>query len=182
MLYMDRDEDGFVSLDDLRLEFVGELDLSPGIFSAGTITFLVGTTGDDIDTSTPLGSNDDLAFGLAGDDFLNGLAGSDRLSGDSGNDVLWGEDAGQSLLQPDLTLWFDLPAAVAAQRRAAARTADRLEQEDLAFFDRVRAGYASRAAADPLRIVRINADQPREAVWADVARAALGAGAAGQGG
>jgi dTMP kinase len=92
------------------------------------------------------------------------------------------EGAGQSLLQPDLTLWFDLPAAVAAQRRAAARTADRLEQEDLAFFDRVRAGYASRAAADPLRIVRIDADQPRAAVWADVARAALGAGAAGQGG
>lgn len=85
------------------------------------------------------------------------------------------------LLQPDLTLWFDLPAAVAARRRAAARDADRLEAEDLAFFDRVRAGYAARAAADPRRFVRIDADQPREAVWSQVAQAALGAGP-GQGG
>lgn len=90
--------------------------------------------------------------------------------------------AGNALLQPDLTLWFDLPAAVAAQRRAAARAADRLEQEDLAFFDRVRAGYARRAAADPQRIVRIDADHPREAVWAAVARAVPGLQLAGQGG
>ena len=91
------------------------------------------------------------------------------------------DEAGGALLQPDLTLWFDLPAAVAAQRRAAARAADRLEQEDLAFFDRVRAGYARRAAADPQRIVRIDADQPREAVWAAVARAVPGLQLAGQG-
>jgi dTMP kinase len=84
-------------------------------------------------------------------------------------------------LQPDLTLWFDLPAVVAARRRAAARAADRLEQEDLAFFDRVRAGYACRAAADPRRIVRIDADQPREAVWAQVAQAVLVDTTAGQG-
>jgi len=32
--------------------------------------------------------------------------------------------------QPDLTFWFDLPAEVAAQRRAAAREADRFEQQD----------------------------------------------------
>ena len=72
------------------------------------------------------------------------------------------------LVQPQLTLWFDLPPAVAAGRRAAARDADRLEREDLAFFERVRAGYALRAAADPQRFVRIDADQPREVVWAAV--------------
>jgi len=81
------------------------------------------------------------------------------------------DDAGGALLQPALTLWFDLPAAVAAERRAAARAADRLEREDLAFFDRVRAGYAARAAADPQRFVRIAAEQPREAVWAQVEQA-----------
>ncbi len=86
------------------------------------------------------------------------------------------DGAGGALLQPDLTLWFDLPAEVAAQRRAAARAADRLEREDLAFFDRVRAGYAQRAAGDPRRFVRIAADQPREAVWAQVAQAVLGQG------
>ncbi len=59
--------------------------------------------------------------------------------------------------QPDLTLWFDLPAEVAAQRRAAAREADRFEQQDLEFFERVRAGYAARAAAAPQRFARIDA-------------------------
>ncbi len=85
---------------------------------------------------------------------------------------------GGALLQPELTLWFDLPADVAAQRRAAARAADRLEREDLAFFERVRAGYAGRAAADVARFVRIDADQPRPAVWAQVAQAVLGGSAA----
>jgi len=59
--------------------------------------------------------------------------------------------------QPDLTFWFDLPAATAAQRRAAAREADRFEQQDLDFFERVRAGYAARAAAAPARFARIDA-------------------------
>lgn len=59
--------------------------------------------------------------------------------------------------QPDLTFWFDLPAEVAAQRRAAAREADRFEQQDLEFFERVRAGYAARAAAAPQRFARIDA-------------------------
>jgi dTMP kinase len=72
--------------------------------------------------------------------------------------------------QPDVTLWFDLPPAVAAQRRAAARAADRFEREDEIFFTRVREGYAARAAAAPDRFVRIDAAQPREAVWAQIER------------
>ena len=82
-----------------------------------------------------------------------------------------GTDAGPHLLQPELTLWFDLPAPVAAARRAADRAADRLEREDQAFFERVRAGYAERAAAAPRRFVRIEADLPREAVWLQVCQA-----------
>lgn len=70
--------------------------------------------------------------------------------------------------QPDLTLWFDLPAAVAAQRRAAARDADRLERETEAFFERVSAGYAARRDAAPQRFARIDANQPRDAVWQQV--------------
>ena len=79
--------------------------------------------------------------------------------------------AATRLLQPELTLWFDLPAPVAAARRVAARAADRLEREDLAFFERVRAGYAGRAAAAPQRFVRIDADLPRDAVWQQVRQA-----------
>ena len=70
--------------------------------------------------------------------------------------------------QPELTLWFDLPPEVAAQRRAGARAAYRLEREDVEFFERVRAGYAARCASQPTRFVRIDGDQPREAVWAQV--------------
>jgi dTMP kinase len=70
--------------------------------------------------------------------------------------------------QPDLTLWFDLAPAVAAQRRSAVRAADRFEAEDLAFFERVRAGYAARAAAAPGRFVIIDSAQPPAAVQAAV--------------
>jgi len=70
--------------------------------------------------------------------------------------------------QPDLTLWFDLPPEMAAQRRAAARMADRFEQQDLEFFERVRAAYAKRAEAAPQRFVRIDASQSVEAVAAQI--------------
>ena len=71
-------------------------------------------------------------------------------------------------LQPDLTLWFDLPAAIAAQRRAAARAPDRFEQQDLAFFERVHAAYARRCADAPHRFARIDASPAPEAVWAQI--------------
>lgn len=70
--------------------------------------------------------------------------------------------------EPELTLWFDLPAEQAAARRAGAREADRIEQLDLDFFERVRAGYAARAAGAPQRIVRIDASGTVEQVGAAV--------------
>ena len=70
----------------------------------------------------------------------------------------------KSVVQPDLTLWFDLPPTVAAQRLAGAREPDRFEAQPLAFFEAVRAGYARRAQADAPRFARIDADQPRAAV------------------
>ena len=71
--------------------------------------------------------------------------------------------------QPDLTLWFDLPPEMAAQRRAAARTADRFEQQDLDFFERVRAAYARRAESAPHRFVRLDASLSVDAVAAQIA-------------
>jgi dTMP kinase len=70
--------------------------------------------------------------------------------------------------QPDLTLWFDLPPATAAERRGAVREPDRFEARDEVFFERVRAGYARRAAADPGRFVRLDALAERAAVWQQV--------------
>ncbi|HEV6963960.1 MULTISPECIES: dTMP kinase [Roseateles] len=66
--------------------------------------------------------------------------------------------------EPELTLWFDLPPAQAAARRAGAREADRIEQQDLDFFERVRAAYAARAAKAPRRIVRVDASGTVEQV------------------
>jgi dTMP kinase len=71
----------------------------------------------------------------------------------------------QQGLQPDLTLWFELPAAAAAARRASARAPDRFEAQDLAFFERVVAGYEARVRADPQRFVRIDAQGARSEVW-----------------
>jgi dTMP kinase len=70
--------------------------------------------------------------------------------------------------QPDLTFWFDVDPAVAAQRRAQARDADRLEQLDLDFFERVRDAYRRRAEAAPARFVRIDASDSIEGVGAQV--------------
>jgi dTMP kinase len=68
--------------------------------------------------------------------------------------------------QPDLTLWFDVDPAVASARRAAAREPDRFEAQGLAFFKRVRDGYAARAAAEPTRFARIDAAGAPAAVGA----------------
>ena len=82
----------------------------------------------------------------------------------------------QQGLQPDLTLWFDLPAAVAAERRAAARAPDRFERQDMAFFERVIGGYRTRALADPARFERIDALQSPAQVAAQVALVLQGRG------
>lgn len=70
--------------------------------------------------------------------------------------------------QPDLTLWLDLPPAMAAERRAAVRAPDRFETQDLAFFERAAAGYAGRLAADPGRFARIDARAPVQTVWQQI--------------
>ena len=74
-------------------------------------------------------------------------------------------------LQPQLTLWFDLPPAIAAQRRAAARSPDRFEQLDQAFFERVREGYARRVTESPARFLRVDASKSVDEVWESIATA-----------
>lgn len=78
------------------------------------------------------------------------------------------EQGGATLLQPELTIWFDLPPSVAAARLAGARVPDKFEAQPQAFFEQVAAGYGRRYAAQPQRFARINADQSQDKVWADV--------------
>lgn len=76
-------------------------------------------------------------------------------------------DVARGLLQPDITLWFDLAPEIAAERLAGARVPDKFESQPVEFFKRVAAGYAARAKDAP-RFVRIDADQSREAVWQQI--------------
>jgi dTMP kinase len=73
-----------------------------------------------------------------------------------------------SIRQPDLTLLFDLDPAVAAKRLAGARVPDKFESQPVEFFRRVASGYALRVQQDPKRFALIQADQPLDAVRADV--------------
>lgn len=74
------------------------------------------------------------------------------------------------LRQPDLTVWFDLAPAIAAERLASARVPDKFESQPVDFFAAVRAGYARREAEMPQRFARIDAAQSLEAVASDVAK------------
>jgi dTMP kinase len=71
--------------------------------------------------------------------------------------------------KPDLTLVFDVPPDVAAQRRGQVREADRFEKEALDFFQRVRNAYLSRARQEPARIKVIDADQTIAAIQRELA-------------
>ncbi|MBO9514299.1 MAG: dTMP kinase [Variovorax sp.] len=81
----------------------------------------------------------------------------------------------EALLQPDITIWFDLAPEIAAERLAGARVPDKFESQPVEFFRRVAAGYAARAAGEP-RFVRIDAARPREAVWQQIEAALAGRG------
>lgn len=83
----------------------------------------------------------------------------------------WTQTQNNHLLQPQLTLWFDLPAEVAAERLAGARVPDKFEAQPVEFFRQVAHGYQKRMDADPARFVKINANQNRDAVWAEVLQA-----------
>jgi dTMP kinase len=77
----------------------------------------------------------------------------------------WVQQQPDGVRQPDVTIWFELDPAIAAQRLAGARVPDRFESQPAAFFDQVSQGYARRAAVDPHRFIRLDASQTREQVW-----------------
>ncbi len=65
-------------------------------------------------------------------------------------------------LWPDRTYWLDLDPDMGL-RRVEMRDEgirDRLEQEELSFFQRVREGYQYLAAEEPGRILRVDAELP----------------------
>jgi dTMP kinase len=69
------------------------------------------------------------------------------------------------LLQPNLTILFDLPGQVAESRRSKVRAPDKFEKMDLDFFEKVRQEYLRRAKEDPNRFHLVDATQTPEAIW-----------------
>lgn len=67
--------------------------------------------------------------------------------------------------RPDLTLLFDLSPETARQRShggGGRGLDDRLDREELAFYERVRRGYLDLAAAEPERFRKIDSSGPHE--------------------
>lgn len=74
----------------------------------------------------------------------------------------------QGELQPDLTLYFDVPVEIGQRRVSQIKDADRFEQEQAGFFQRVRNAYLDRARQFPNRIQIIDSSQPLTEVKAAV--------------
>lgn len=74
----------------------------------------------------------------------------------------------QGELRPDLTLYLDVPVATGRARAAGRSAPDRFEAEREAFFERARAVYLERCAAEPGRLRRIDASRAPDAVRAEI--------------
>jgi dTMP kinase len=72
-------------------------------------------------------------------------------------------------LTPELTLLLDVDVRRGLARRLArGEEMNRLDLEAVAFHERVRAGYQTLAAAEPLRWVTIDADRPVDEVQSEI--------------
>ena len=57
-----------------------------------------------------------------------------------------------------------MPVAIGRERLAAGRTLDKFERQQVTFFERVRAVYLARAAAEPQRCRVIDSTRPPASV------------------
>ncbi|RZN59588.1 dTMP kinase [Avibacterium paragallinarum] len=73
---------------------------------------------------------------------------------------------------PDLTLYLDLDPEIGLARARGRGELDRIEQQEIAFFQRTRRRYLELVQQDPNAVV-INAEQPIEQVRADIQSAVL---------
>lgn len=69
---------------------------------------------------------------------------------------------------PDITFFFDICPETALQRRKAASTTDRLENEKMDFHRKVYEGYVKLAERSPERIKVIDSSRSVEEIWENV--------------
>lgn len=86
-------------------------------------------------------------------------------------DVLeqWVQGSGSNMIQPDLTLLFDVPLDVSQSRLANSRELDRFEREKADFHARVRDAYLVRASASDGRIRAIDSNRELDVIRLDLA-------------
>jgi dTMP kinase len=77
----------------------------------------------------------------------------------------------QGPLRPDFTLVLDIPVELGLQRAGERSSPDRFEQEEIAFFERVRKGYLRLVQRDPHRYLIIDASESLDNVQASIAKA-----------
>ena len=73
-----------------------------------------------------------------------------------------------SILQPNLTILFDLPGEIAEARRSKVRAPDKFEKMNLEFFDKVRQEYLRRANENPQRFHLVDATKTPDAIWSEL--------------
>lgn len=75
---------------------------------------------------------------------------------------------------PDLTLIIDLDPRVGLERARGRELFDRMENQSLEFYQRVRQGYLDLARREPKRVKVVNGDQPvatvEQQIWEHVSR------------
>lgn len=70
--------------------------------------------------------------------------------------------------KPDQTVLLDLDPEVGMKRAAARSALDRFENEQMSFFNQVRAAYLKRVELDPDRFIVVDAGQSLQAVQSDI--------------
>jgi dTMP kinase len=76
----------------------------------------------------------------------------------------------QQGLEPDLTILLDAPAETGLERAAARGEGDRMDNEAVDFYRRVRTAYLDLAARHVERFAVVDASQSLDAVQRDIAR------------
>ena len=78
-------------------------------------------------------------------------------------------DIATSGLKPDITFYLDIPVELGIDRMLKrGKVLDRMEIQDLAFFERIREGYLTLAGEEPDRFKIIDAFQSPEDVYKDI--------------
>lgn len=80
------------------------------------------------------------------------------------------ENIVQKGLKPDLTILLDLPVELGLSRAKERGDFDRIENEQISFFEKVRSAYLQRANAEPQRFAVIDASQALDKVQKDIAK------------